>query len=85
MPQPNYNRFSHEERINVLQKLDERWSPEQIARRLKLDGILPTVSHTAIYKYIYSQTDENERKKLLRQLRRRLGYLSPLEMFDLVR
>ena len=55
----------------VLQKLGERWSPEQIAGRLKLDGILPTISHTTIYKYIYSQTDENERKKLLRQLRRK--------------
>ena len=55
----------------VLQKLGERWSPEQIAGRLKLDGILPTISHTTIYKYIYSQTDENERKKLIKQLRRK--------------
>ena len=69
MPQLNYSRFSHEERINVLQKLDERWSPEQIAGRLKLDGILPTISHTTIYKYIYSQTDENERKKTTKAIK----------------
>lgn len=55
----------------VLQKLSERWSPEQIAGRLKLDGVLPTISHATIYKYIYSITDKNERSKLIKQLRRK--------------
>ena len=58
-----------ETRKYVLQKLGERWSPEQIAGRLKLDGILPTISHTTIYKYIYSLTDKNEHGKLVKQLR----------------
>ena len=55
----------------VLQKLGERWSPEQISGRLKLDGILPTISHTTIYHYIYSLTDEKMRHRLVKQLRRK--------------
>lgn len=55
----------------VLQKLGERWSPEQISGRLKLDGILPPVSHTTIYNYIYSLTDKDKRYKLIKQLRRK--------------
>ena len=55
----------------VLQKLNERWSPEQIAGRLKLDGVLPTISHTTIYNYIYSITDRDERDRLIKQLRRK--------------
>ena len=55
----------------VLQKLGERWSPEQISGRLKLDGILPTISHTTIYHYIYSLTDRSERYRLVKQLRRK--------------
>lgn len=55
----------------VLQKLSERWSPEQISGRLKLDGTLPTISHTTIYHYIYSLTDRNECHKLIKQLRRK--------------
>ena len=60
-----------ETREYVLQKLSERWSPEQIAGRLKLDGTLPTISHATIYKYIYGITDRNERDKLIKQLRRK--------------
>ena len=60
-----------ETRKYVLQKLGERWSPEQIAGRLKLDGILPTISHTTIYNYIYSITDRDERDRLIKQLRRK--------------
>ena len=55
----------------VLQKLGERWSPEQISGRLKLDGALPTISHTTIYRYIYGLTDNNERHRLIKQLRRK--------------
>lgn len=38
----------------VLEKLKLRWSPEQIAGRLKRDTGL-TISHEAIYQFIYAQ------------------------------
>ena len=60
-----------ETRKYVLEKLGERWSPEQISGRLKLEGVLPTISHTAIYAYIYHITDKDERMKLIKQLRRK--------------
>lgn len=34
-------------------KLKERWSPEQIAGRIKLEDKIPYVSHMAIYRYIH--------------------------------
>ena len=34
-------------------KLKERWSPEQIAGRIKLEDKISYVSHMAIYRYIY--------------------------------
>ena len=40
----------------VIDRLKHDWSPEQIAGRLKVDGIAPvTVSHETIYKFIYSK------------------------------
>ena len=62
---------SIETRKYVLEKLGERWSPEQISGRLKLEGVLPPISHTAIYAYIYHITDKDERMKLIKQLRRK--------------
>ncbi len=41
-------------RMYVTTHLKERWSPEQIAGRMKLD-IGETISHEAIYQYIYAQ------------------------------
>lgn len=36
----------------IMTALDSRWSPEQISGRLKLEGILPTISHESIYSFI---------------------------------
>jgi len=41
-------------RTYVVEHLKERWSPEQIAGRMKLEGI-GSISHEAIYQYIYAQ------------------------------
>lgn len=38
----------------VIEHLKENWSPEQIAGRIKLDGV-GAVSHEAIYQYVYAQ------------------------------
>lgn len=48
-----------------------QWSPEQISKRLKLEG-LPTVSHETIYLRIYD--DKRKGGELYRHLRRRHGY-----------
>ncbi len=42
----------------VVDHLKQRWSPEQIAGRMKQD-IGETVSHEAIYQYVYSQIHRN--------------------------
>ena len=57
-----------------------RWSPEQISLRLSMlnlllillhsPPLLPSISHEAIYRFIYSQPKDN-RKELVRHLRRR--------------
>src|SRR3989344_3943571 len=38
----------------VIDHLKQRWSPEQIAGRMKLEGI-GSISHEAIYQFIYAQ------------------------------
>src|SRR3989344_3043546 len=38
----------------VIKHLKERWSPEQISGRLKID-LKQTISHEAIYQFIYAQ------------------------------
>lgn len=38
----------------VVDHLKQRWSPEQIAGRMKLDGI-GDISHEAIYQFVYAQ------------------------------
>ena len=53
----------------VKTKLKERWSPEQIAGRLKLDYPEISVSHEAIYQHIYS-SKESERKEMIALLTR---------------
>jgi IS30 family transposase len=41
----------------VIDRLKHDWSPEQVAGRLKVDGIAPvTVSHETIYQFIYSKS-----------------------------
>jgi len=44
----------------VLQKLKLRWSPEQIAGRLPLDCRGLSISHEAIYQYIYDRQTRSE-------------------------
>lgn len=42
----------------VITHLKERWSPEQISGRMKIDGV-GSISHEAIYQYIYAQVHRN--------------------------
>lgn len=43
----------------VVTKLKAGWSPEQIAGRLKIDQPRESISHEAIYQYIYSHVHRN--------------------------
>lgn len=61
----------------VLEQLNERWSPEQIAKRLKM--LYPTdatmrISHESIYSYLYVWPRGELRKIVLKCLRRRHKY-----------
>lgn len=44
----------------VIDRLQEGWSPEQIAGRLKLEGHAMTVSHETIYAYVYSPDGQSQ-------------------------
>ena len=44
----------------VIDRLQEGWSPEQIAGRLKLEGHSTTVSHETIYAYVYSPDGQSQ-------------------------
>ncbi len=46
-------------RIYVIEKLKLRWSPEQISGRISLDIPEFSISHEAIYQYIYAQVHRN--------------------------
>lgn len=50
----------------IITALDSRWSPEQISNRIKLEGLLPGISHKAIYDFIYAHEKELELKRYLR-------------------
>ena len=41
----------------ILTALDSRWSPEQISGRIKHEGLLPSISHQAIYNFIYAHPE----------------------------
>lgn len=45
-------------RLYVVNHIKERWSPEQIAGRMKMD-IGETISHEAIYQFVYDQVYRN--------------------------
>lgn len=45
-------------RAYVISHLKKRWSPEQIAGRIRLD-LTETISHEAIYQFIYAQVYRN--------------------------
>ncbi len=53
--------------INIIERLEMKWSPEQISNRLKLEGE-DTVSAETIYKFI--QEDQENGGELWRNLRR---------------
>lgn len=42
----------------VQRKLEEGWSPEQIAKRLSLHYVNASISHEAIYQWIYKEAPE---------------------------
>jgi IS30 family transposase len=61
----------------VFEHLDKRWSPEQIAKRLKM--MYPTdttmhISHETIYQYLYVWPRGELRKVVLKCLRRKHKY-----------
>src|SRR3989338_3538569 len=58
----------------VLKQLDQLWSPEQIAKRLKIlypSDMAMQISHESIYSYLYVQPRGALRKELIKCLRRR--------------
>jgi len=56
-------------RSYVREKLAAGWSPELIAGRIRLDHPGLSISHEAIYQYVY-HLEEPERSKYIRHLRR---------------
>jgi len=46
-------------REDVLGRLRQGWSPEQIAGRTRHDPDLPTISHETIYRFVYAQIDRH--------------------------
>jgi len=56
-------------RCYVLSKLMPGWPPEQIAGRMGMDCASLSISHEAIYQYIYDR-DTEEREELIKLLRR---------------
>lgn len=63
-------RLKNEQIVAYCQfKLKEGWSPEQISGRIGIDNPGFSISHEAIYQYIYSFS-RSDRKELVRCLRR---------------
>jgi len=59
-----------EAETSVLEKLEQRWSPEQISKRLRREKRL-SISHETIYRYIRARPEQRaEWKRLLRRQRR---------------
>lgn len=57
---------------HVLKQLDQLWSPEQIAKRLKIlypIDMAMQISHESIYSYLYVQPRGALRKELVKCLR----------------
>lgn len=44
----------------VIDRLQEGWSPEQIAERLKFEGHVTTVNYETIYSYVYSPDGQSQ-------------------------
>jgi IS30 family transposase len=61
-------------RTFVLEHLELRWSPQQIARRLRIlypDDMSMRVSHETIYAYLYVHPRGLLKRRLVKQLRRK--------------
>lgn len=54
----------------IIEKLNEKWSPEQISGRLKEEG-KQSVCHESIYRWLYRIADRPELKQILRRFRSR--------------
>ena len=57
----------------VIEQLQEQWSPQQIANRLKVmypNDLSMRVSHETIYAYLYVKPRTTLRKRLIKSLRR---------------
>lgn len=57
----------------VFSLLEKKWSPEQIARRLKVlypNNMIMTISHETIYSYLYVRPRGHLKRKLIASLRR---------------
>ena len=73
----------------VIDRLQEGWSPEQIAGRLQHEGHVTTVSHETIYAYVYSPGGQSQelarylpdrrKKRKPRYARTARGMMFPLE------
>jgi IS30 family transposase len=59
--------------IYIIGKLQEGWSPQQIAGRLKMEFGHTIISHESIYQYIYSPSQK--RLKLHQYLRKKRNYI----------
>ena len=55
--------------LYVRNKLSEGWSPEQISGRIRIDHPGLSISHEAIYQFIYD-ANTTDRKELINHLRR---------------
>lgn len=65
---PKLEQKTNEELLQfVITALDSRWSPEQIAARVKQGGLYVSISHTAIYRFIYQHEQELHLKDCLRR------------------
>lgn len=65
------HRMDDATRARVRSLLEMEWSPEQISKRLPLEG-LTSVSHETIYRHVYR--DKQEGGELYKHLRRRHRY-----------
>lgn len=73
----------------VIARLQQAWSPEQIAGRLRRDGAAACLSHETIYQFVYSQIGREQnlcqllpsrrRRRRKRYARRPRGVFIPLE------
>jgi len=67
----------------VEEKIQDDWSPDEIAGRLKnIDNYLPYVSYLGIYKFVHSAYGGHNLEKHLRHHRRRKKYLPITKLED---